>query len=252
MRRESVPAAFARQMAELQQRMDGAFWAAQDAGALGCVERVGRTWHRPGEISGALRPRGPGTSGRGECSGACRCGSAGALLSGAGTSLPRPRSRSGISAARAARRRPHVQGGLARSWAVAAQFEEDAAAVLVAPLAPAVRRAGGRSPGPGRPRTAARSLWRPDGTSEPSSRTSIRAHPGPRNTVTSNVPPAPESVCCSAFVHSSEVSKTASSSIGQPGPTMRRTKSRAHLTWSCRPGNMRLIGLVTRASRGAR
>jgi hypothetical protein len=36
-------------MAELDQRMDGAFWAAQDAGALGCVKHVGRPRHRPGK-----------------------------------------------------------------------------------------------------------------------------------------------------------------------------------------------------------
>src|ERR1700733_14602382 len=77
-------------------------------------------------------------SGRDECSGACRYESAGAPLSGAGTSRPQPRSQSGISAAKAARCRSHVQGGLWRSWAVAAQFEEDAAAVLVAALTPPV------------------------------------------------------------------------------------------------------------------
>ena len=36
--------------------------------------------------------------------------------------------------------------------------------------------------------------------------------------VTSNEPPAPDAVCCRAFVHSSEVSSVASSSRGQPGP----------------------------------
>jgi hypothetical protein len=38
-------------MTKLDQRIDGAFWTAQDAGALGCVKHAGRTRRRLGKMA---------------------------------------------------------------------------------------------------------------------------------------------------------------------------------------------------------